>query len=96
MYFAQFGYTKLTNLIYAQEIIQGSPTTKCFQVRQKCVRWFSLYLFGQFGVARKTIYLFGCLRGTLFLTKVLGGYSFVSSESVSHPYGSGRKFENMK
>ena len=30
LYFAQFGYTKLTNLIYGQEIIQGSPTTKCF------------------------------------------------------------------
>ena len=96
MYFAQFGYTKLTNLIYAQEIIQGSPTTKCFQVRQKCVRWFSLYLFGQFGVALKTIYRFGCLRGTLFVSKILGGSSFVSSESVSYPYESGRKFENMK
>ena len=96
MYFTQFGYTKLTNLIDAQEIIQGSPTTKCFQVRRKCVRWFSLYPFGQFGVALRTIYLFGCLKGTLFVSKVLGGSSFVSFESVSYPYGSGQKFENMK
>ena len=31
-------------------------------------------LFGQFGVALKTIYLFGRLRGTLVVTKVLGGF----------------------
>ena len=43
----------------------------------------------------KTIYLFGCLRGTLVVTKVLGGF-FVSSESVSYPYGSSRKFKDMK
>ena len=52
----------------------------------KCLRWFSLCfrgLFGQFGVALKTIYLFGCLRGTLVVMKVLGGF-FVSSESVSY------------
>ena len=44
---------------------------------------------------KKTIYLFGCLRGTLVVTKVLVGF-FVSSERVSYPYGSGRKFEDMK
>ena len=41
------------------------------------------------------IQVFGCLRGTLVVTKVLGGL-FVSSESVSYPHGSGRKFEDMK
>ena len=42
------------------------------QIRQKCLRWFFLCfrgLFGQFGVARKTIYLFGCLSETLVVTK---------------------------
>ena len=64
----------------------------------KCLRWFSLCfrgLFGQFGVALKTIHLFGCPMGTLVVTKVLCGF-FVSSESVSYPYGSGRKSEHMK
>ena len=42
-----------------------------------------------------TIYLFGCLRGTLVVTKVISDF-FVSSESVSYPYGSGRKFKDMK
>ena len=43
----------------------------------------------------KTIYLFGCLGGTLVVTQVFSGF-FVSSESVSYPYGSGRKLEDMK
>ena len=41
------------------------------------------------------IQVFGCLRGTLVVTNVLGGL-FVSSGSVSYPHGSGRKFEDMK
>ena len=43
----------------------------------------------------KTIYLLGCLRGTLVVTKVLGGF-FISTESVGYHYGSGGKFEDMK
>ena len=46
-------------------------------------------------VSVKTIHLLGCLRGTLVVKKVLGSF-FVSSESVSYPYRSGRKFEDMK
>ena len=45
-----------------------------FPIRPKCLRWFSLCfrgLFGQFRVALKTIYLVGCLWGTLVVTKVL-------------------------
>ena len=45
---------------------------------------FSQAKFGT--VALKTIYLFGCLRGTLVVTKVLAGF-FFSSESVSYPRG---------
>ena len=42
------------------------------------------------------INLFGCLRGTLVFTKVLGGF-FVSSELLRcYSYGSGREFEDMK
>ena len=41
------------------------------------------------------IQVFGCLKGTPVVTKVLGG-RFVSSESVSYPHGSGRKFEGIK
>ena len=69
---------------------------KC--IRGKCLRWFSLCfrgLFGQFGVVLKTIYLSACLRGTLVVMKVLGGF-FVSSESVSYPHLSDRKFKDMK
>ena len=43
----------------------------------------------------KTIDLFGCLGGTLVVTEVFGRF-FVSPQSVSYPYGSGRKFEDMK
>ena len=96
MYFAQFSYSKLTNLIYARENNSGETNDQMFPSTPEVCQMFSLYLFGQFGVALKTIYLFGCLRGTLFVRKALGGSSFVSSESVSYPYGSGRKFENMK
>ena len=42
----------------------------------------------------KNYLLFGCLRRTLVVTKVLGGF-LVSSESVSYRYGSGRNFEGM-
>ena len=79
-------------------IRQGAPTAECFQILQKCLKCFSpgfRSLFSYFGVALKTFYLFGCLRGTLVVTKVLGGF-FVSFERVSYPYGSGRKLEDMK
>ena len=71
-------------------------TTECFQICQMVskVSLFFSDVFGQFGVVLKTIHLFGCLRGTLVVTKVLGGF-FVSSESVSYPRGSWRKFEDM-
>ena len=58
------------------EVVQGHPTTECFQFRQKCLMVFSTL----FEVALKTISLFGC-HGTLVVTKVLGG--FFVSESVS-------------
>ena len=54
---------------------QGHPTTECFQIREKYLRWFSLRfrgLFGQFGVALKAVHLFGYLGGTLNVTKILG------------------------
>ena len=44
---------------------------------------------------RKTIYLFECLRGTLAISKVLGGF-LVSSETVSYPDEFDWKFEEMK
>ena len=44
-------------------------------------------------LALKTIYLLGCLGGSLVVTKVLNGF-FVSYESVSYPYGSGWKFKD--
>ena len=60
--------------------------SECFQIRQKRLRWVSLYfrgLFGQFGVTLKTIYLFECLKGTLVVRKVYVT-SVVSSETVSY------------
>ena len=67
-------------------IRQGYPTAECFQIRQKCLKCFSpgfRSMFGYFGIALKTFYLFGCLRGTLVATRVFGGF-FVSSECVSY------------
>ena len=43
-----------------------------------------------------TIYMFGCLRGTSVVSKVLGTGFFVSSETVGYPDGSVRKFKRMK
>ena len=48
--------------------------------------WFSLCctgLFGWFGAALQTFFLFGCLRETLVVSKVLGGF-FFSSETVNY------------
>ena len=42
--------------------------------------------------APKTFFLFGCLKETLAVSKVLGGF-FFSSETVDRSDGSGRKFE---
>ena len=39
--------------------------------------------------------LFGCLRGALLVTKMLGGY-FVSSETVSYLDESYREFEEIE
>ena len=63
--------------------------------------WFSLCctgLFGWFGAALQTFFLFGCLRETLVVSKVLGGF-FFSSETVNYRLmgncsdGADRKFE---
>ena len=43
-----------------------------------------------------TIYMFGCLRGTLVVSKVLRTGFFVSSETVGYPDGSVRKFKRME
>ena len=61
---------------------QGHPTTECFQIRQKCLRQmvFSLLQKPVWLIWSWTIYLFGCLRGTLVVTKVFGRF-FVSSET---------------
>ena len=53
------------------------PTTQCFHIRQKCLKWFFLCfsdLFGSFGATLKTIYLFGCLYETMVVSKVLGPF----------------------
>ena len=83
------------HVVYS-EVNQGQPTTECFQIHQKCLRWFFPCLsLGYFGAALKTIYLFGCLGGTLVVSKVLGGF-FASSETVGYPDGSRRKFEDIE
>ena len=43
----------------------------------------------------KTIYLFGCLRETLIISKVLGGFFVPFRETVSYPDGSGPEFGNI-
>ena len=52
-------------------------------------------LFGKFKGALTTIHLLVCLWRILVVSKVLGGL-FVSSETVSYPDGSGRKFEDVE
>lgn len=67
---------------------------KCFQMRQKCLKWFSLghgSQFGQFRAAINTVHLFGSLRGT----SVVSNGFFVSSRPVSFPHGHGRTFEGV-
>ena len=63
---------------------RGHPTTQCLQIRQKWLKWdfFVCFsgLFGTFGAALKTIYLFRCLKGTMVVSKVFGGF-FVSFET---------------
>ena len=54
------------------------PTTECFQILQKCLKWFSLCFGSLWLIWSCPNYLFGCLRGTLAVTKVLGAFS-------SHP-----------
>ena len=49
----------------------------------------------RFVLWRKTIYLFECLRGTLAISKVLGGF-FVSLETVNYPDCFDWKFEEME
>ena len=64
------------------------PIVICWSVTEAFVAvrvWFSLCctgLFGWFGAALKTFFLFWCLRETLVVSKVLGG--FFSSETVSY------------
>ena len=57
------------------------PTTECFQIHQKCLRWFSLCfrgLRGQFGVACEEKRMFSQAKfgvvalKTIYLSDVLG------------------------
>ena len=65
------------------------PFVICWSVTEAFVAvrvWFSLCctgLFGWFGAALKTFFLFKCFRETLVVSKVLGGF-FFSSETVSY------------
>ena len=80
------------------------PVVICWSVTEAFVAvrvWFSLCctgLFGWFGAALKTFFLFRCFRETLVVSKVLGGF-FFSSETVNYRLmgncsdGADRKFE---
>ena len=65
------------------------PVVICWSVTEAFVAvrvWFSVCctgLFGWFGAALKTFFLFRCFRETLVVSKVLGGF-FFSSETVSY------------
>ena len=61
--------------MYNPHVFSGEPNDRMFpNMLEVSQMVFSITrgLFGQFGVALKTIYLFGCFRGTLAVTKVLG------------------------
>ena len=81
-----------------QTCYNQGPTTECSKYARSVSDGFLYTLEAclvNLELFLKTIYLFGCLRGTLVVKKALGGF-FFSFESVSYPYGSGRKFEDMK
>ena len=75
--------------------------TKCFLIRQKCIKWFSLCfstLLGYLPIPDLELpkKLFVCLDvlGELWLSQQFWVAFFVSSEVVSYTDRSGQKFED--
>lgn len=68
----------------------SDTSAEVFQLFSVCFK----SLLGYFGVTVRVINLFRRLGETLAVSNVSGGF-FVSSETVSYPKGSGRKFEDM-
>lgn len=66
-------------------LYQEHPTTKSFQITQKFY-YVCSGLFFNFELPKNSLYLFGCLRRTLAVSKVLG-YFFFSSEVLVIPTG---------
>ena len=72
-----FGSSTMSIFLPIRELSMGTQRPNVSRYTRSVSDGFSLCfrdLFGQFGVALKTIYLFGRLRGTLVVTKVLGGF----------------------
>ena len=65
---------------YMSVLASGEPNERMF------LNTSEVSQMGLFVLWRKTIYLFECLRGTLAISNVLGGF-LVSSETVSYPDG---------
>ena len=74
---------------YMSVLASGEPNDRMFPHTSEVSQMVLFVLW------RKTIYLFECLRGTLAISKVLGGF-LVSSETVSYRDGFDWKFEEMK
>ena len=74
---------------YMSVLASGAPNDRMFP-NTSVVSQMVLFVLW-----RKPIYLFECLRGTLAISKVLGGF-FVSSETVSYPDGFDWTFEEMQ
>ena len=62
-------------------LYQEHPTTKSFQITQK-FHYVCSGLFFNFELPKNSLYLFGCLRRTLALSKVLGCFFFSSEVLV--------------
>ena len=65
---------------YMSVLASGAPNDRMFPNTSEVSQMVHFVLW------RKTIYLFECLRGTLAISKVLGGF-FVSLETVNYPDG---------
>ena len=65
---------------YMSVLASGEPNDRMFPKTSEVSQMVLFVLW------RKTIYLFECVRGTLAISKVLGGF-LVSSETVSYPDG---------
>ena len=91
---------KISKVTYRLLDITQAPNSRMFPTTSEMSKIVFSWLWKPVWItwsrtALKTIYLFGCLRGSLVISKVLGGF-FVSSETARYPDGSSRRIEGIE